>query len=444
MRISIIPQDKKIIVDGRTVDLDDDAPWSFDDDNIHAIQWRDGRGELEYEDILGEDPVPNKVFGEDEFQDIIEPYLQYYHTFLDEYEQRELQAALQEEENLANQIEELNLDKLEKEAQLTIIEDLQRQNKELRDERDDLYEEKSKADQALVYEKQTALMELEREKTARESEKVGLEAQKADEFFEKKSLELSKKYEELYHDFEKEKEAFIEERKQYQELLQMEREKMEREEDESMRQLALEDEERKQKALAMDKVRMIEEEELEITKMELALQRQALEITEQENNEVKDEILLARQRIQDTMEMEREQFERQKEQELEIIMRAHEDLLKKMEVEEAYDELDDSVEREFEKAEVEYKKIQREKIAESQSDFRKDEEIEIIRSNTERQKIENSPEKSIDEILTLMDDIDPEKLFTVLTDSEREENDFPVDKAVKWFATLKEVLDKNS
>lgn len=444
MRISIIPQDKKIIVDGRTVDLDDDAPWSFDDDNIHAIQWRDGRGELEYEDILGEDPVPNKVFGEDEFQDIIEPYLQYYHTFLDEYEQRELQAALQEEENLANQIEELNLDKLEKEAQLTIIEDLQRQNKELRDERDDLYEEKSKADQALVYEKQTALMELEREKTARESEKVGLEAQKADEFFEKKSLELSKKYEELYHDFEKEKEAFIEERKQYQELLQMEREKMEREEDESMRQLALEDEEREQKALAMDKVRMIEEEELEITKMELALQRQALEITEQENNEVKDEILLARQRIQDTMEMEREQFEKQKEQELEIIMRAHEDLLKKMEVEEAYDELDDSVEREFEKAEVEYKKIQREKIAESQSDFRKDEEIEIIRSNTERQKIENSPEKSIDEILTLMDDIDPEKLFTVLTDSEREENDFPVDKAVKWFATLKEVLDKNS
>lgn len=444
MRISIIPQDKKIIVDGRTVDLDDDAPWGFDDDNIHAIQWKDGRGELEYEDILGEDPVPNKVFGEDEFQDIIEPYLQYYHTFLDEYEQRELQAALLEEENLANQIEELNLDKLEKEAQLTIIEDLQRQNKELRDERNDLYEEKSKADQALVYEKQTALIELEREKAARESERVGLEAQKADEFFEKKSLELSKKYEELYHDFEKEKEAFIEERKQYQELLQMEREKIEREENESMKQLALEDEERKQKELAMDKVRMIEEEELEITKIELALQKQALEITEQENKEVKDEILLARQRIQDAMELEREQFEKEKEQELEIIMRAHEDLLKKMEVEEAYDELDDSVEREFEKAEVEYKKIQREKIAESQSDFRKDEEIEIIRSNTERQRIENSPEKSIDEILTLMDDIDPEKLFTVLTDSEREENDFPVDKAVKWFATLKEVLDKNS
>ena len=63
MRISIIPEDKKIIVDGRTVDLEDDAPWDFDDETIHAIQWRDGRGELEYEDTPGEDPAPNKVFG---------------------------------------------------------------------------------------------------------------------------------------------------------------------------------------------------------------------------------------------------------------------------------------------------------------------------------------------------------------------------------------------
>jgi hypothetical protein len=444
MRISIIPEDKKIIVDGRTVDLEDDAPWDFDDETIHAIQWRDGRGELEYEDTPGEDPAPNKVFGEDEFNTIIQPYLDYFNTFLDVYEKKELESALKEEENLAAQIEELNLDKLEKEAQLVIIEDLQRQNKELRDERENLYDEKSKKEQALEYEKQNANIQLEREKAARESEKAGLEAQKADEFFEKKSLELSKKYDELYHDFEKEKEHFVEERKQYQELLQMERDKIEREIDDSEKNLALEDKERAMREEMIAKVRLLEEEQLDISKIEIEAQKQVLEIIELENKEVQDQINLNRERIQRELERERTQFEIQKEQELDIIMRAHEDLLNKMSQEEAYDELDDAVEREFEKAEVEYKKVQKQKLESSYSSGYAAEQEKLIRTNIERQEIESGEDKSIDEILTLMDGIDPEQLYTTLTDNERDDNSFPAEKAVKWFAALKDVLDKNS
>lgn len=64
MKVTIIPQDNRIIVDGKTLDLDDnDIRWAFDDEHIHAIQWRNGKGEIEYEDVEDEDPLPNKKFG---------------------------------------------------------------------------------------------------------------------------------------------------------------------------------------------------------------------------------------------------------------------------------------------------------------------------------------------------------------------------------------------
>ena len=444
MRISIIPEDKKIIVDRRTVDLEDDAPWDFDDKHIHAIQWKDSRGELEYEDIDGEDPAPNKVFGEDEFQDIVQPYLDYYNSFLDAHEKKELESTLQEEMNLAAHTEELNLDRLENEAQLKIIEDLQIQNKELRDEREELYEATSKLEQASVFDKQVSLIELEREKAARESEKSILEAAKADEFFEKKSLELAQKYDELFHDFEKEKEAFIDERKQYQELLQKEREKMEREEDLSMKQLALEDEEREKKKEMDEKLRMVEEEQLEMTKIELALQKQVLEISEENNAHIKDEMVAERLRERSQLEREREIFEINKEMELDILMKQKESVLDQMSGEDIGNEILKSVRTEFENMDNVYKEEQERINRNKELDNIKGGARQIVDEYVERKSIERGEEKSIDEILTLMEDIDPEKLYTALTDSEREDNDFPVDKAVKWFASLKEVLDKNS
>ena len=446
MRISIIPADKKIIVDGKTVDLEDDAPWGFDDETIHAIQWRDGRGELEYEDIPGEEPEPNKVFGDDEFDAIIQPYLDYFNSFLTLYEQKELATALAEEENLAAQIEDLNLDKLEKEAQLVIIEDLQKQNKELREEREELYDAQSKAEQARVYDNQTALIELEREKAAREAEKAALEAQKADEFFEKKSLELAKKYDELFHDFEKEKEAFIEERKQYQELLQMERDKMERE-TELLEQNILEDQKEKElRRLQEEKVRALEEEELEIAKIELEMQKQGLEVAWGDAQFALDEVNRERERAKLDHEQEQLKYQQRIDQEMDVIMRSHEEVLKKMDNEQTYDELDDALEREFEKAELEYREAQRAKLIEAQKAENIDPKglSKLASESLERQELESGQEYSVNDILTLMDEIDPEKLYTTLTDEERGDGtEMPLDKAVKWFAALKEVLDKN-
>ena len=446
MKISIIPEDKKIIVDGKTVDLEDNAPWDFDDETIHAIQWRDGRGELEYEDIIGEDPVPNKIFGEDEFDTIVQPYLDYFNTFLTLYEQKELAAALSEEENLAAQIEELNIDKLEKEAQLVIIEDLKSQNKELRDEREKLYDEQSKEQQAKVYDQQTALMELQREKAARESERASLEAQKADEFFEKKSLELAKKYDELYHDFEKEKEEFIEERKQYQELLQMERDKMERESESLEKSILADEQEVVLKRQQEDKVRELENEEIEISKIDLEMQKQGLEVAWSDAQFALEEIKRERERIQLDHELEQQQFKQTVANEMDVIMRSHEDVLKKMDIEQTYDELDDELEREFEKAELEYREVQRQKLVQAQKVENVDpsELSKFANESLERQEIESGQEYSVDDILSLMDQIDPEKLYSTLTNEERGDGtEIPLDKAVKWFAALKEVLDKN-
>jgi hypothetical protein len=45
MKVTIIPEDRWIRRDGTQANLPD---WSFDDANIHAIQWDGAKGEIEY------------------------------------------------------------------------------------------------------------------------------------------------------------------------------------------------------------------------------------------------------------------------------------------------------------------------------------------------------------------------------------------------------------
>ena len=72
MRITVIPEDRWIRRDQQAAYLPD---WNFDDDNIHAIQWLDGSGEIEFKG----DPRPaNEPFTD---QSILEPYL----NALDDY-----------------------------------------------------------------------------------------------------------------------------------------------------------------------------------------------------------------------------------------------------------------------------------------------------------------------------------------------------------------------
>jgi hypothetical protein len=55
MRVTIVPEDRVIVRDELTVQLDE---WPFNDSHIHAIQFRDGNGEIE----LKGPPPANKPF----------------------------------------------------------------------------------------------------------------------------------------------------------------------------------------------------------------------------------------------------------------------------------------------------------------------------------------------------------------------------------------------
>jgi hypothetical protein len=71
MRVTVIPEDKWIRRDDVAVHLPE---WNFNDSNIHAIQWYDTEGEIEY----NERPPRNEVTTD---ASVLQPYL----DALDEY-----------------------------------------------------------------------------------------------------------------------------------------------------------------------------------------------------------------------------------------------------------------------------------------------------------------------------------------------------------------------
>ena len=70
MRVTIIPEDKWIRRDNVSANL---IEWNFNDSNIHAIQWYEDHGEIEWKN-----PQRNESIIEDS---VLQPYL----AALDEY-----------------------------------------------------------------------------------------------------------------------------------------------------------------------------------------------------------------------------------------------------------------------------------------------------------------------------------------------------------------------
>lgn len=70
MRVTIIPEDKFIRKDDVSAHLPE---WNFNDPDIHAIQWYDDHGEIEWKN-----PQRNESITDDS---ILQPYI----TALDEY-----------------------------------------------------------------------------------------------------------------------------------------------------------------------------------------------------------------------------------------------------------------------------------------------------------------------------------------------------------------------
>ncbi len=64
MHITVIPEDKAVIVDGMGLSFDFPAP-----ENLHALQWRGEKGHMEFADR------PNRTLAAEEYAEVVAPYL---------------------------------------------------------------------------------------------------------------------------------------------------------------------------------------------------------------------------------------------------------------------------------------------------------------------------------------------------------------------------------
>ena len=93
MRVTIIPVDKWIRKDDTSAHLD---VWNFDDSNIHAIQWYDTKGEIEYKETE-DSPQRNESITDDS---ILQPYL----AALDEHIKLASQPVTENDNNILNNL----------------------------------------------------------------------------------------------------------------------------------------------------------------------------------------------------------------------------------------------------------------------------------------------------------------------------------------------------
>lgn len=75
MRVTVVPEDKFIRKDDIFTHLPE---WNFNDSNIHAIQWYDTEGEIEYK---GKPKPPNEFFTD---FSILQPYLDALDVYLNQ------------------------------------------------------------------------------------------------------------------------------------------------------------------------------------------------------------------------------------------------------------------------------------------------------------------------------------------------------------------------
>ena len=441
MRVSIIPEDKRIIVDGKTVDLDDnDIRWKFDDEHIHAIQWKNNKGEIEYEDVDGEDPLPNKPLGEDDFDTIIKPYIDFFNEFLTIAEKRELQFSLENEERIANELNELNLSKLQEEENIVIINDLQDQNRKVREDYEKIADELEQVLEERSISERELRLQHEREIYEKNLELQSEETTKIDEYFRKKSSDFTNHIESLIEELENQKEEFLEEKKQFAVYIQEYKSSIEQEVDEIQKTIASDMIQREIADQITEKQRLADEEQIILMRQTSELEQQSLELAFEELKQEKTRIMRERRLELQRNELNEKQLDAEREELLlDVALRREKDLEDKIDKDEQ-NALQDWQSNESFRIEQDYIKKQKEKfedyINERQGTYR-DIEERIKLMNLENDS--NGP----NDISSILDEMDPEDFYASLTDEQRETNSFPVQKATAWFNKLKEVMERN-
>lgn len=439
MRVSIIPEDKRIIVDGKTVDLDDnDIRWKFDDEHIHAIQWKNNKGEIEYEDVDGEDPLPNKTFGEDEFDTIVQPYLTFFNQFLTIVEKKELERSILEKEVIANEFNELNLHKLQEEENLLIINDLQNQNREIRKNYQSVSDELDKIEQNKTLNEQELKIKYNREILEKEAELLSERSKKIDDYFREKASDLAKYVDTLTEELEKQKETFLEEKKQFADYINKYKNSIDAEVEDIEKTVSLNEEKRNFDRQLLESRMIQSQEQFDMMKESTELARYNYDLAIQDLELQKKR--LEHERINELREFDLRQKELDIEREelfLDVSLRRENDLIDKIDDDEQTSlgewQTEESSVIENEYLEKQYNKFQ-DYINEREGVY-KDIQDSIRQINMDS--------NNVDDISSIFDEMEPEDFYKSLTNKDRENQDFPIQKATAWFNKLKEIMEKN-
>jgi len=190
MRVTIIPSEKKVVVDGRPIIFDS---WNFNDGHIHAIQWNHDKGHIEF---VTRDPNQ-----EIESLDYIQKYLDIFFDEIPKIEQ--IRMKREEEERQRKEQESLELQSVdeEKEQLKKMVEHTIEENKKIREAKNALEVQRTKE----IVESENEARRLEIEKQRLEAENKRLQSEQEisarekfwNEHFQKQNEDLLKAHDEM-------------------------------------------------------------------------------------------------------------------------------------------------------------------------------------------------------------------------------------------------------
>lgn len=448
MRVTIIPPDNKIIVDGKLIKFSSED-WDFDDEHIHAIQWFDDHGEIEW--------ITTDSNEELETIDMVQPYIDLYLSELPKIEKVRIEREEAERKQLQSEIDERVDAEKEKEALLLKIRETAEENRRLgaKTQEKELEKERLK----LQIEDKERELEIERELKAKEIEKVKIDAEialaeeksRSEILAEKARLEeednlMAEKKAELTEMFKTMSDVMGNRRSEFDELVAKEREYLEAQRQEYLRQQKLTQE-------------SVEAEQLEVEVRTKELQKTRSELQNELQSQIETQ-LQERQRIQADHENLIAEFEIEKvklqNQLLEV--QAQKDIIdKELALEqELLEKKDKSVEMERESL-----AIQQELLTKEKEEFNKLVEVEKDSINAklyaEKARLEAerlveerineeiqlaARQRSSEKIREIAEETDPLLLFEQIeSDPDLDITTFPVTKILGWFSQLQKVQD---
>jgi hypothetical protein len=432
MRVTVIPVDKTIIIDGNGVILES---WPFEDDDIHAIQWEHNKGHIE---LKTNDPNIDL----DDI-DIVQPYIDEYMKVIPLIEQKVLLEQEEQKIRLENEEREKVLAEESKRKEQQEIQNLIDQNKKIREEKLKLEAENSTTLEKLNNVERHYDLELEKKEFEKQIEIDTLKNKEIIKLIKEKDAELVKKYESLASKLDDQKTMMEEEQRSFINLI-----------DTKQQNIDLEKEQLEEKRKILNEEFKLHKNQIDHEREELEHRRYSL-LTE---NEYQKQVLL---NMKEQIEYEDKHLQKMKEIHQKEITQSEMMLSLK---EQEYDNYKNRLEIQlqeiaFAEEQNELEKIQKEstsdelgQILELKKEFWKDTEIiknnwnDNIRQESLSSLLENksNQEVTLEQLSNILEELDPEKVYNTLTNKEISKNDFPVEKAVVWFSALKKVIDKNS